>query len=97
MSTRLADVVTDNMAELQLQRLKWSVRHSYDNSPLYREKLDTAGVKPDDIQELDDVRKLPFTDKAELRKDYPFGWRAVPFEDIVRIHASSGKIGRAHV
>jgi phenylacetate-CoA ligase len=97
MSTRLGDVVSDEMAALQLERLKWSVRHAYENSALYREKLDQAGVGPDDIQELDDVRKLPFTDKSELRRDYPFGWRAVPFEDIVRIHASSGTTGKKTV
>jgi phenylacetate-CoA ligase len=97
MSTRLGDVVSDEMAALQLERLKWSVRHAYENSALYREKLDEAGVGPDDIQELDDVRKLPFTDKSELRRDYPFGWRAVPFEDIVRIHASSGTTGKKTV
>ena len=97
MSTKLSDVVSEEMASLQLERLRWSVRHSYENSPLYREKLDAAGVGPDDIQTLDDVRKLPFTDKAELRKDYPFGWRAVPFEDIVRIHASSGTTGKKTV
>jgi phenylacetate-CoA ligase len=97
MSTSLSDVVGDELAALQLERLKWSVRHAYENSPMYREKLDSAGVGPGDIQELDDVRKLPFTDKSELRKDYPFGWRAVPFEDIVRIHASSGTTGKKTV
>jgi phenylacetate-CoA ligase len=97
MSTSLTDVVGDELAALQLERLKWSVRHAYENSPMYREKLDSAGVGPGDIQELDDVRKLPFTDKSELRKDYPFGWRAVPFEDIVRIHASSGTTGKKTV
>jgi len=97
MSTSLADVVSKEMAALQLERLKWSVGHAYANSPLYREKLDNAGVTPEDIKTLDDGRKLPFTDKAELRKDYPFGWRAVPFEDIVRIHASSGTTGKKTV
>jgi phenylacetate-CoA ligase len=97
MSTSLADVVSEEMAALQLARLKWSVAHAYANSPLYREKLDNAGATPEDIETLDDVRKLPFTDKSELRKDYPFGWRAVPFEDIVRIHASSGTTGKKTV
>jgi phenylacetate-CoA ligase len=97
MSTSLADVVSEEMAALQLERLKWSVGHAYHNSPLYREKLENAGVTPEDIQALDDVRKLPFTDKAELRKNYPFGWRAMPLEDIVRIHASSGTTGKKTV
>jgi phenylacetate-CoA ligase len=97
MSTSLADVVSEEVAALQLERLKWSVAHAYANSPLYREKLDDAGVTPDDIRTLDDVRKLPFTDKSELRRNYPFGWRAVPFEDIVRIHASSGTTGKKTV
>lgn len=97
MTTKLSDLVSEEMAALQLQRLKWSMQHAYENSPLYKEKLDQAGVGPEDIRALEDVRKLPFTDKAELRKDYPFGWRAVPFEDIVRIHASSGTTGKKTV
>lgn len=94
---RLSELVPKELGDLQLERLKWSVRHAYENSPLYSEKLDAAGVKPEDIHTLDDVRRLPFTYKAELRKDYPFGWRAVPFEDIVRIHASSGTTGKKTV
>jgi phenylacetate-CoA ligase len=97
MSTSLTDVVCEEMAALQLERLKWSVAHAYHDSPPYREKLENAGITPEDIQTLDDVRKLPFTDKAELRNNYPFGWRAVPFEDIVRIHASSGTTGKKTV
>lgn len=97
MTAKLSDLVSKDMAALQLERLKWSVRHAYEDSPLYKEKLDEAGVGPEDIQTLEDVRKLPFTDKAELRKDYPFGWRAVSFEDIVRIHASSGTTGKKTV
>lgn len=93
----LSELVPKELADLQLERLKWSVRHAYENSCLYTEKLDAAGVKPEDIHTLDDVRRLPFTDKAELRKDYPFGWRAVPFDDIVRIHASSGTTGKKTV
>jgi phenylacetate-CoA ligase len=93
----LSELVPKELADLQLERLMWSVSHAYENSCLYTEKLDEAGVKPEDIHTLDDVRRLPFTDKAELRKDYPFGWRAVPFDDIVRIHASSGTTGKKTV
>ncbi len=93
----LSELVPKELADLQLERLKWSVSHAYENSCLYTEKLDAAGVKPEDIRTLDDVRRLPFTDKGELRKDYPFGWRAVPLEDIVRIHASSGTTGKKTV
>lgn len=82
---------------LQLERLQWTVRHAYENVPLYREKLDVAGVHPDDIVTLDDLRKLPFTTKDDLRKSYPFGMFAVPREEVRRIHASSGTTGRPTV
>lgn len=82
---------------LQLERLQSTVRHAYENVPLYREKLDVAGVHPDDIVTLDDLRKLPFTTKDDLRKSYPFGMFAVPREEVRRIHASSGTTGRPTV
>lgn len=82
---------------LQLERLQWTVRHAYENVPLYREKFDAAGVKPEDIQSLSDVQKLPFTTKEDLRISYPFGMFAVPKEDVRRIHASSGTTGRPTV
>lgn len=82
---------------LQLERLQWTVRHAYENVPLYREKFDAAGVTPDDIQTLADVRKLPFTTKEDLRKNYPFGMFAVPMADVRRIHASSGTTGKPTV
>lgn len=82
---------------LQLERLQWSVRHAYDNVPLYREKLDAAGVSPDDMRSLEDVRKLPFTTKEDLRQSYPFGMFAVPMAEVRRIHASSGTTGRPTV
>lgn len=82
---------------LQLERLQWTVRHAYDNVPLYREKFDAAGVHPDDIKTLADVQKLPFTTKEDLRLSYPFGMFAVPREDVRRIHASSGTTGRPTV
>lgn len=87
----------EEIEALQLERLQWTVRHAYENVPLYREKFDEAGVKPEDIQTLADVQKLPFTTKEDLRKTYPFGMFAVPMEDVRRIHASSGTTGRPTV
>ncbi|WP_084516204.1 phenylacetate--CoA ligase PaaK [Microbacterium luticocti] len=87
----------DELRELQLQRLQWTVRHVYENVPLYREKFDAAGVAPDDIRTLEDVRLLPFTTKADLRDTYPFGMFAVPMDRVRRIHASSGTTGRPTV
>ena len=82
---------------LQLERLQWTVRHAYENVPLYRAKFDEAGDKPEDIQTLADVQKLPFTTKEDLRLNYPFGMFAVPMEEVRRIHASSGTTGRPTV
>ncbi|GAB3392515.1 phenylacetate--CoA ligase [Humibacter soli] len=87
----------DSLHGLQLQRLRWTVRHAYENVPLYTRKLDEAGVSPSDIRTLDDVRLLPFTTKADLRETYPFGMFAVPMSKVVRIHASSGTTGRPTV
>ncbi len=87
----------EELAELQLSRLKLTVDHAYRNSEFYRKKMNTADVHPADIKTLDDIAKLPFTDKDELREAYPFGLRAVPFEDIVRVHASSGTTGKKTV
>lgn len=87
----------DEIAALQLDRLRQTVRHAYANVPLYTRKFDEAGVHPDDIRALDDVRLLPFTTKADLRETYPFGMFAVPMSDVARIHASSGTTGRPTV
>lgn len=87
----------DAIEALQLERLQWTVRHAYENVPLYREKFDAAGVHPDDIKTLTDVQKLPFTTKEDMRLSYPFGMFAVPREDVRRIHASSGTTGRPTV
>ena len=87
----------DEMRELQLQRLKWSVKHAYDNVAVYRSSFDAAGVHPNDIESLDDLAKLPFTTKADLRDNYPFGMFAVPREEVVRVHASSGTTGKPTV
>lgn len=82
---------------LQLERLQWTVRHAYENVPLYTRKFDEHGVHPDQITTLADVAKLPFTTKADLRDTYPFGMFAVPMEQVARIHASSGTTGRPTV
>ncbi|HEX4400066.1 MAG TPA: AMP-binding protein, partial [Galbitalea sp.] len=83
----------DELEVLQLTRLQETVRHAYTNVPHYREKLDGAGVHPDDIRSLDDITKIPFTTKDDLRANYPFGMFAVPSEQVARIHASSGTTG----
>ncbi|AXT86001.1 phenylacetate--CoA ligase [Aeromicrobium sp. A1-2] len=87
----------DELRALQLERLRWSVRHAYDHVPHYRQALDGAGVHPDDVRELSDLGKLPFTTKADLRDNYPFGMFAVPREQVSRIHASSGTTGQPTV
>lgn len=78
----------------QLRGLKWTVAHAYEGSPVYRAKLSAAGVSPEDIRCLEDIRRLPFTDAEDLKDGYPFPLRSVPFERIVRIHSSSGTTGR---
>lgn len=83
--------------EIQLERLKYTVRYCYDRVPFYKKKLDDAGVTPDQIKTLDDIRRIPPTTKADLRDNYPFGLFAVPMKDIVRIHASSGTTGKPTV
>jgi phenylacetate-CoA ligase len=87
----------DELEALQLERLQQTVRHAYEHVPLYTTKFDEAGVHPDDIRSLDDVSKLPFTTKEDLRQTYPFGMFAVPMDRVARIHASSGTTGRPTV
>jgi phenylacetate-CoA ligase len=82
---------------LQLERLRWSLRHAYDHVAHYRRKFDAAGVKPEDLRSLADLARFPFTTKADLRENYPFGMFAVPMDRIVRIHASSGTTGKPTV
>jgi len=82
---------------LQLKRLKQTVERVYATVPFYRKKFDEAGIKPDDIKSLDDLKKLPFTTKDDLRENYPFGMFAVPLKQVVRIHASSGTTGKPTV
>ncbi|WP_170581912.1 phenylacetate--CoA ligase PaaK [Ruegeria arenilitoris] len=87
----------DEIRSLQLDRLKWSLRHAYDNVPMYKQRFDEAGVHPDDLQTLSDLAKFPFTYKNDLRDNYPFGLFAVPREQIIRLHASSGTTGKPTV
>ncbi|MEV4346844.1 phenylacetate--CoA ligase PaaK [Actinoplanes sp. NPDC049596] len=87
----------DELRELQLRRLRWTLRHAYDNVPHYRRAFDAAGVHPDDCRELADLAKFPTTSKADLRDNYPFGMFAVPGDRVRRIHASSGTTGRPTV
>jgi phenylacetate-CoA ligase len=87
----------DELRALQLRRLRWTVRHAYDNVPHYRASFDAAGVHPDDVTDLADLAKLPFTAKADLRENYPFGMFAVPREQVIRLHASSGTTGKPTV
>lgn len=85
------------MRALQLKRLKEIVEYAYNRVPFYRKKYDKAGVKPSDIKTLEDIRKLPFVTKADLRENYPYGLLAVPLSDLARIHASSGTSGKPTV
>jgi phenylacetate-CoA ligase len=87
----------DELAALQLSRLRWSLRHTYDNVAPYRAKCEAAGVHPDDLRTLADLAKFPFTTKQDLRDHYPFGLFAVPRERVVRVHASSGTTGKPTV
>jgi phenylacetate-CoA ligase len=87
----------DELQALQLERLRRSVRHAYDNVAHYRSSFAAAGVHPDDVKALDDLAKLPFTTKADLRNNYPFGMFAVPREQVARVHASSGTTGKPTV
>ncbi|MDT0262665.1 phenylacetate--CoA ligase PaaK [Jatrophihabitans lederbergiae] len=87
----------EELRDLQLRRLSWSLRHAYDNVPHYRQAFDAAGVHPDDLRSLADLARFPFTAKADLRRKYPFGMFAVPREQVSRVHASSGTTGKPTV
>jgi len=87
----------DELRTLQLERLRWSLKHAYDNVPYYRKMFDVAAVHPDDLKDLSDLAKFPFTTKASLRDNYPFGMFAVPRSQVSRVHASSGTTGRPTV
>jgi len=87
----------DEIESLQLERLRWSLRHAYDHVDAYRRRFDEAGVHPDDCQALDDLAAFPLTTKDHLRETYPFGMFAVPLDRVIRIHASSGTTGKPTV
>lgn len=87
----------DEIEALQLERMRWSLNHAYNNVPHYRQAFDAAGVHPDELKQLSDLAQFPFTLKQDLRNNYPFGLFAVPREQVVRIHASSGTTGQPTV
>ncbi|WP_226628623.1 phenylacetate--CoA ligase PaaK [Alloyangia pacifica] len=87
----------DEISALQQKRMAWSLRHAYENSPFYRKRFDAHGAHPDDFKTLADLAKFPFTMKQDLRDTYPFGMFAVPREQLVRIHGSSGTTGKPTV
>ena len=87
----------DELQALQLRRLQWTLQHAYDNVPHYRQAFDAKGVHPGDCKTLADLAKFPFTAKADLRANYPFGMFAVPRQQVVRVHASSGTTGKPTV
>jgi phenylacetate-CoA ligase len=88
---------TEQLKDLQLERLRWSLRHAHDNVAHYRKAFAEAGVTPDALGDLSDLARFPFTAKADLRANYPFGMFAVPREQVVRVHASSGTTGKPTV
>ncbi len=94
---RVEKCSTRELQSLQVERLRWSLSHAYENVARYRQKFDAAGVKPADCRTLADLANFPFTTKADLRETYPFGMFAVPMDRIVRIHASSGTTGKPTV
>ena len=87
----------DELRALQLERLRWTLRHAYENVPHYRRAFDAHGVRPEDCRELADIARFPTTSKADLRENYPFGMFAVPQADVRRVHASSGTTGKPTV
>ena len=87
----------DELRKLQLERLRQSIRHAFDNSPMYRDKFREHDIHPDDLDNLEDLAKFPFTTKQDLRDNYPFRTFATPIENVVRVHASSGTTGKPTV
>ena len=87
----------DEIADLQLTRMRWALQHAYENVPFYRRSFDAAGVHPGDLLRLEDLARFPFTVKSDLRDNYPFGMFAVPRRNVARIHASSGTTGKPTV
>ncbi len=96
-SKEIETMPVSKMKELQLERLKWSIRHAYNNVPFYRKSFDKAGFHPDQFKSLDDMRRIPFLTKQDMRDNYPYGLFAVPLEKVIRVHASSGTTGNSTV
>lgn len=94
---KIETMPVEEVKKLQLAKLKKAVEYAYNHSKFYKNMFDKNGLKPSDIQTLDDIRKIPFTVKTDLRDNYPYGLNAVPMEDIARIHASSGTSGKPTV
>lgn len=87
----------ETLREIQSKRLADMVKRCYENVPFYKKKFDAIGLKPEDVKSIDDIVKLPFTEKQDLRDTYPFGLVAVPRGELARIHASSGTTGKQTV
>ncbi|MGF1684911.1 phenylacetate--CoA ligase PaaK [Photobacterium minamisatsumaniensis] len=87
----------EELRTLQFERMKWTLEHAYNNVPMYKKKFDDAGVHPSDFNCIEDISKFPYTTKKDLRDNYPFGTFAVPMEEVVRVHASSGTTGKPTV
>ncbi|MGH8673572.1 MAG: phenylacetate--CoA ligase, partial [Burkholderiales bacterium] len=87
----------EELRKLQLERMRWSLAHAYQQVPQYRKKFDAAGLSPESLRSLNDLASFPFTTKDDLRETYPFGMFATPLDRIVRIHASSGTTGKPTV
>jgi phenylacetate-CoA ligase len=94
---KLLSLNLDNLQEKQLQGLQWSVKHAYNGSETYRNKLDELNLKPDVVQSMDDLKRLPFTSPKDLTDGYPFPLLSVPIENVSRIHTSSGTTGKRKV
>ena len=94
---KIETITRSELKALQLERLKKITEYAYNRVPFYKKKFDEAKVKPSDIKTLKDIERLPFTTKTDLRDNYPYGLLAVPMDDIVRVHASSGTSGKPTV
>ena len=91
---KIETMAREDMKKLQAERLRKTVERVYNNVPLYRNRFDEYGIKPDHIKSIDDLKNLPFTYKTDLRDTYPYGLFAAPMSEVVRIHASSGTTGK---
>jgi len=98
MFNKAAETISENkLRDYQLAQIKWSVKHTYDNNPFFNKKYNSAGFHPDMIKSFDDLRRIPFMEKQEMRDNYPYGLFAVPLSKVTRIHSSSGTTGNATV